>query len=439
MASPQDVPDFDNFALTQKQASDNYKLRTPRSEGGDLDDEWYEQRMRRGAWGNPRRITPQEFMRRYPIMEDSEELDKEWGPVRLLGQGGFGLVGLWEKRDINNKTVDRVAIKHAEVLKDKGLYLGDSPPLLKEAVVHHDLNTKNADAFPWLRRYKYHRGQNLLSTRFRVPHAQRMYLEFCEHGDLDTLRSRYRLWDQHLPELFIWRVFHQLAMAGDALREQPPPKSLVLKHMIKERADAMVQYDEIARAQAERRRLNKTLSDSARLKEEEKLDRIMLLTEQDHYDPNTDTKQFDFQHYSTLHLDMKPKNVLLADPNWQGKKRSHHKQQQQQQQETQAAERSGGTTQSEDQESPENRAAKRPRTSETLADSEEPDRGDLDDPDYPLAKMSDFGLAQYTTYFHRANPHIFWRCGTESFKGPVRPPFFSINLDDLTNTSPLSM
>lgn len=415
MASPQDVPDFDNFELSNQTARGNYVTRKPRSQQGDLNDEWYEQRHRRGAWGNPRRITAREFILRYPMIEDDSDADKEWGPVRLLGKGGFGLVGLWEKRDGDNKAVDRVAIKQAKILDDKGLYLSESPPLLKEAVVHHDLNTKNADAFPWLRRYKYQPVQSALATRFRVPDAQRMYLEFCEHGDLDGLRSKYRLWDQHLPELFLWRLFYQLAVAGDALREPPPPNSRVLQHILKHRDGADKRHQDIVDARQERQRLNKTTPEGVRLKEAEKLDQIQLVTEQSHYDQSAEKRQYPFQHYSTVHFDMKPSNVLLAGTNWQGKRSPQHHQQQQQ-----AVEGDDDSDQGESQERSETRPAKRRRTGrKTVNDKEQPDRGDLDNPDYPLAKMSDFGLAQYTTYLHRANPGTFWRFGTEAFLGPV--------------------
>lgn len=426
MASPQDVPDFDKFEVGSVQVRANYTVRKPQSQQGDLNDEWYEQRHRRGAWGNPRRITAREFILRYPMIEDNRDADKEWGPVRLLGKGGFGLVGLWEKRDNDNKAVDRVAIKQAKVLEDKSLYLGDSPPLLlKEAVVHHDLNTKNADAFPWLRRYKYQPVQPALATRFRVPDAQRMYLEFCEHGDLDGLRSKYRLWDQYLPELFLWRLFYQLAVAGDALHEPPPPNSRVLKHILQNRPYADQRNQELVNARQERQRLNKTTPEGVRNKEAEKLEQIQLVTEQVHYDRSVEKRQYPFQHYSTVHFDMKPSNVLLADTDWQGKQSLQHQQQLQQQ----AAEPDDDSDQSESQDPSETRPAKRRRTArKTVSDKEQPDRGDLDSPDYPLAKMSDFGLAQYTNYFHHANPDLFWRCGTAAFQGPVSQTL-SIRLD----------
>jgi hypothetical protein len=45
--------------------------------------------------------------------------DDEWGLVRVLGAGGFGSAGLWEKRDKSNKIWDEVVCKEQPYVPKK--------------------------------------------------------------------------------------------------------------------------------------------------------------------------------------------------------------------------------------------------------------------------------------------------------------------------------
>ena len=73
-----------------------------------------------------------------------------------------------------------------------------------------------------LRRYKaYH------DNTARLPNGSvaapgdriRLYFDYAPFCDLEVLRMRHRAWEKHLPELFIWHVFHSLALAVQLLNE----------------------------------------------------------------------------------------------------------------------------------------------------------------------------------------------------------------------------
>ena len=43
--------------------------------------------------------------------------------------------------------------------------------------------------------------------------SYKLYLEFCEYGDLDRLIERFRAWNKKIPEAFIWHVAECLTRA----------------------------------------------------------------------------------------------------------------------------------------------------------------------------------------------------------------------------------
>ena len=257
-------------------------------------EQWFKDRTWRGAFG-PQEVLDDvgvgveapgiRFMMGKFFFEEDEEEDKEWGPVRLLGKGGWGCVGLWQKRDDQNQVIDELALKeqkfketrtpeHLEVDPRK------FPRLLKEAVIQRDLNKKGTNAILRLRGYKYIDWGTRQLEELRRPIKEgryRMYLAYAPHGDLEHLKELYRAWDHYLPELFVWHVFHRLAVASHALHDAPPADSLY--------------YDS------------------------KEISLIQKLLERQKKTAGSDHKQrsLDLRFWFCLHLDLKPLNVLLDD------------------------------------------------------------------------------------------------------------------------------
>lgn len=126
---------------------------------------------------------------------------------------------LWRKYDAAKKCVDEMAIKEC-IGKSPNDQQDPSDVLIKEglmteAVIQRDLNTvrPGGDQFlSFLRQYKYCRS---VDTR-------RLYLEYAPYGDLESLRLKYYVWSEYIPEGFVW---HTLISLLEALLElERPPR-----------------------------------------------------------------------------------------------------------------------------------------------------------------------------------------------------------------------
>lgn len=148
-----------------------------------------------------------------PDIEVDASENARWEPIRVLGQGGFGCVALFQKK-INGKVVDSIAIKEAKY-NTKRAYVGArcEEGVSSEAVLQFQINNMTDSHTLRLRRYKY------LSQQEKT----RMYLEYGQNRDLNVLRHRYRAWDKYLPELFLWKVFLSLAKAAEKMQNGYPP------------------------------------------------------------------------------------------------------------------------------------------------------------------------------------------------------------------------
>ncbi|KAL9596689.1 MAG: hypothetical protein Q9179_004527 [Wetmoreana sp. 5 TL-2023] len=60
--------------------------------------------------------------------------------------------------------------------------------------------------------------------RYPRSKAHRLYLDYCEHGDLDGLITKYRIRKQYFPEEFIWEVFYHMAKACASMARGPTPR-----------------------------------------------------------------------------------------------------------------------------------------------------------------------------------------------------------------------
>ncbi|KIX94093.1 uncharacterized protein Z520_10119 [Fonsecaea multimorphosa CBS 102226] len=195
----------------------------------DLDQLWYDDRKARGAFGKEKE--QETFLRKYLFFEQDNDDDEEWGPVRLLGRGGHGLVGLWQKRDDNNRIVDEVVLKESRYSRanSRAALAMESDPNayprhLAEAAIHKDINAQHPGVAPHLRKYKFfYHDINEREGRYRL------YFEHCPFGTLGRLGHLYRCWDTYLPEVFVWYVFYSLAKACEALRDAPPFDSRAIK------------------------------------------------------------------------------------------------------------------------------------------------------------------------------------------------------------------
>ncbi|KAL8957775.1 MAG: hypothetical protein Q9193_005040, partial [Seirophora villosa] len=133
-----------------------------------------------------------------------------WYGIKPLGRGGFGMTGLWEKRDEDGQVVDHVVIK--QIGKEPG-HPWD-PDIPSEAVVMEEVRkylTGNTGIVDF-RAYK----------RYPRREVHRLYMEYCPHGDLHQLIREYRAKKRFVPTVFIWDVFHQLALACQSLEAIPP-------------------------------------------------------------------------------------------------------------------------------------------------------------------------------------------------------------------------
>ncbi|KAI4116391.1 MAG: hypothetical protein LQ345_003177 [Seirophora villosa] len=133
-----------------------------------------------------------------------------WYGIKPLGRGGFGMTGLWEKRDEDGQVVDHLVIK--QIGKEPGQPW--DPDIPQEAVVMEEVRkylTGNTGIVGF-RAYK----------RYPRREVHRLYMEYCPHGDLHQLIREYRAKKRFVPTAFIWDVFHQLALACQSLEAIPP-------------------------------------------------------------------------------------------------------------------------------------------------------------------------------------------------------------------------
>lgn len=151
------------------------------------------------------------FLTGYTDLDDD---DHDWRPVRPLGKGGFGIVGLWQKFNNYDTVKDSIAIKQQAYDEDEefqaSMTIGEDG-LAMEAAIMQQLNVHGNRNIIRLRDFKNNAAEKLW----------RFYFEFAPYGDLRVLQSNYRAWSTYFPEDFLWHVFHGLANAALTLHEGP--------------------------------------------------------------------------------------------------------------------------------------------------------------------------------------------------------------------------
>ncbi|KAL8849600.1 MAG: hypothetical protein Q9221_005428 [Calogaya cf. arnoldii] len=128
-----------------------------------------------------------------------------WRGIKMLGTGAEGRAGLFQKENSDGKT-------NSICIKQKNNYRKDHK-LRKptEVTVLEDLRDRPENGSVRLLGYR----------RYPKIMAHRLYMEFCEHGNLYHLIHRYRRRKQYLPEEFIWDVFLRLVNATKAMNSGP--------------------------------------------------------------------------------------------------------------------------------------------------------------------------------------------------------------------------
>jgi hypothetical protein len=108
-------------------------------------------------------------------------LDSDWRGEKVLGVGGFGLVGLWEFTNQDGR-VNRVVVKQSE---------GRNRALEAESgFLHVIAETRTRHVVRMLKQYHEEKGQGT-SEWDRARHwVSRIYLEFCESGDMGGIIKR---------------------------------------------------------------------------------------------------------------------------------------------------------------------------------------------------------------------------------------------------------
>jgi serine/threonine protein kinase len=150
-----------------------------------------------------------------------------WYPVRLLGQGGFGSVGLWKKSDEKGINIDEIAIKDQahdiphqnaymypetmsmrahgipeEVVFQAGLQVKEAQALARRPPGHDDTAIDRNPHVAPLRSYKWNERQG----------RSRMYALYARWGTLWDLCMLYRAYGQPIPQPFVWAVLHSLLL-----------------------------------------------------------------------------------------------------------------------------------------------------------------------------------------------------------------------------------
>lgn len=129
--------------------------------------------------------------------QDDDDLDDEWHPHAVLGQGGFGAVGAFKRcSPETGEIIDELAVKtirfRSELKLDQFIWPEgpEDSDLLSEAVIQKHLNDFVCENIVHLRGYKcFHRADDGAVNRRPGPPVPmgREYKLYLEHAPFDTL------------------------------------------------------------------------------------------------------------------------------------------------------------------------------------------------------------------------------------------------------------
>ncbi|KAI9054424.1 hypothetical protein LZ554_001586 [Drepanopeziza brunnea f. sp. 'monogermtubi'] len=124
--------------------------------------------------------------------------DGSWTPVKLLGRGAHGVVSLWS----NSKRKLRALPWQVVVKQSPARNLA----LFRESTYLQKCNQTGSTHFPSLIK-AFHQATDLGSE------VSRIYMEFCESGDLQRLMFDLERAPNSMDERLVWRVWECLARA----------------------------------------------------------------------------------------------------------------------------------------------------------------------------------------------------------------------------------
>ncbi len=151
--------------------------------------------------------------------EEWKEYLRGWKGIRFLGQGTFGICGLWRyESETNVPPVKEVVIKQTVVNTGESRY---RQSYINKQNIRHAEDSMNegqtlqilakAQSIHIIRQY----GGFYVDT-WRGSQVVRLYLEYCPHGDLSSVTD-YERGDKRaedvLPEVDVWAMFYCLTLA----------------------------------------------------------------------------------------------------------------------------------------------------------------------------------------------------------------------------------
>lgn len=168
--------------------------------------------------------------------------ENEWHCYRFLGAGAFGTAAVWQQKDADGKLLDEIVMKEDRQTGKFRYNKNTYPRILDEAIAMRELNNvSNSGNLVHMRGYKVFIRKPLLKKKSQeqleklgLPpihnEFHRYYLEYAPYGTINNLALRYKIFNRYLPELFLWHVFHSLAMAA-VVMETPPGESECYVHL----------------------------------------------------------------------------------------------------------------------------------------------------------------------------------------------------------------
>ncbi|KAL8894983.1 MAG: hypothetical protein Q9207_008348 [Kuettlingeria erythrocarpa] len=113
------------------------------------------------------------------FLRSAHGYEEGWVGRKPLGSGMEAIAGMWEKRDDTGRVVDQVVIKQRGTNEYKPVW---SPYKPFEVEVMEDLCARPKNGIVKIRGYR----------RYPESERHRIYMDYCEHGNLQRLISAYR-------------------------------------------------------------------------------------------------------------------------------------------------------------------------------------------------------------------------------------------------------
>jgi serine/threonine protein kinase len=141
----------------------------------------------------------------------------KWKGVKVLGIGGYGIVGLFEKTIDGEKR--KVVVKQSNDTNEPNAFLKAEAQLLI-----NEIRERGAEhVIRILANYVRMKGRDTNKYDPKNKMLGTVYLEFCDLGDMmDFIKRMYEFYSAKdpLPEATIWRVWECLAKALNILESE---------------------------------------------------------------------------------------------------------------------------------------------------------------------------------------------------------------------------